>query len=194
LSIVMVSLALPQERGLRKVDFRNLTYAWDISPADDPPTTWRWIKSHSEITVRLVNGEHKFVDLLASEEGREHPPVLRFKSVTYGDLDGDGNEEAAVSLNYSTGGTLNWDYLYVYRLDHGKVKLLARLQSGSRADGGLIKAIIQAGLLILDFADTERRTADCCSDGYIRVHCRWNKGQFVDEGPQERGELKPNPH
>jgi hypothetical protein len=57
--------------------------------------------------------------------------------------------------------------------------------------GGLINGYMENGLLVLDFADTQRRIADCCSGAYIRVRYRWTKGQFVEEGPRERGDLKP---
>jgi hypothetical protein len=111
-------------------------------------------------------------------------------SVTYGDVDGDGTEDAAVDLLYGTGGTANWHYLYVYSVDHGTPELKARLQSGSRADGGLVKTAIQTGRLVLDFADTNRRQADCCSEGYVRVTYRWQGDRFVETGGREYGDLK----
>jgi hypothetical protein len=112
--------------------------------------------------------------------------------VTYGDIDGDGAEEAAVHLNYSTGGTANWDYLYVYKLEHGRPKLMERLESGSRVSGGLVRSAIEKEILILDFADPERSAGDCCSEGYIRVHYRWQDGRFVETGARERGDLELN--
>jgi hypothetical protein len=59
--------------------------------------------------------------------------------------------------------------------------LLARLESGSRADGGLLKVAIEQRTLILDFADTEKRAGDCCSEGYIRVKYRLKDGRFVED-------------
>jgi hypothetical protein len=115
-------------------------------------------------------------------------------SVTYGDLDGDQSEVAAVALNYSGGGTANWDYLYVYKLEKGVPRLRGWLESGSRADGGLVGVTIQNGQLILDFADSERRIADCCSEGYIRVRYVWKERRFVETGARERGDLNLEIH
>lgn len=123
---------------------------------------------------------------------RERAPLVSVDSVTYGDLDGDGVDEAAVHLNYSTGGTMNWDFLYIYKLKSGQPKALAILESGSRAYGGLARSVVENGQLVLDFADAERLVGDCCSEGYIRIHYRWRNGAFIEEGQRERGDLNLN--
>lgn len=81
----------------------------------------------------------------------------------------DGRDEAAVDLLYSTGGTANWHYLYVYSQAGSAPKLLGVLRS----------VAIERSLLILDFADTRKRIADCCSEGEVRVRYRWTGSRFV---------------
>jgi len=191
LSILTINTAKTHESGIRQIDFRNFSYPWDNTVAT-VPLNWRWITTSSHGKIRLIDGRHDFFNPRASEIERKLSPSLEFHFVTYGDLDGDQIEEAAIALNYSTGGTANWDYLYVYKFEHGAAKLVGRLESGSRADGGLIQVSIRNGLLIVDFADSERRVADCCSEGFIRVHYRWRNGRFIEEGPRERGDLKSN--
>jgi len=172
---------------IKEVDFKNFSYPWDDPEADsDKHTTWFWTQIRTESKVRLINGQHRFA---VPETPSMVSPALRFSFVVYGDLDGDGVEEAAVALNYTTGGTMNWDYLYVYKFANGKPELFGRLRSGSRGSGGLLRASIKQGALVLDFADPDRRTADCCSDAYIRVHYRWLDGHFAEEGPREEGDL-----
>lgn len=139
---------------------------------------------------RAVRGIHHFYHPGQGSYERERAPLISVDSVTYGDLDSDGVEEAVVALNYSGGGTANWDYLYVYKLENGQAALLARMETGSRGYGGLVKASIRDGLLIVDFADEERHVGDCCSEGYIRVRYRWQKGRFIEEGARERGDLE----
>jgi hypothetical protein len=194
LGVVSIGFVSAREPGIRDIDFKNFVYGWEAPQDDYVPTSWRWTELPKQTRIHLINGIHKFVNPHATEEVRQHSPSLTFNSVAYGDLDGDGTEEAAVTLNYSSGGTSNWNYLYVYKLVQGKLQLLGVLQSGSRADGGLIKTAIQDRLLILDFADSERRIADCCSDGYVRARYRWIKGRLVEDGPRERGSLKPDDH
>ncbi len=173
---------------IQQIDFDNFTYDWD-DPDVGVPATWKWLTSVPDQHFRAVNGIHHFY--LSDQDGyeRQHSPLISVDSVTYGDLDGDGLEEAVVALNYSTGGTANWDYLYVYKLQGGQAKLIARMRTGSRADGGLVRAFVRENFLIVDFADSERRVGDCCSEGYVRVTYRWREGAFVEEGQQEHGKI-----
>lgn len=90
-------------------------------------------------------------------------------------------------LELYRGGTANWDYLYVYKMVHSQPQVMSILEGGSRGYGGLTRVAIQNGLLVLDFADPDRRVGDCCSEGYIRVRYRWTKSKFVEDGPRERG-------
>jgi len=189
LALATILAATPQKTGIRKVDFKNFVYVWD-RPIEGVPSRWRWIRTRASARFRLVQGKHRFFDARASRSERESSSGVWFSSVAYGDLDGDGTDEAAVAMNYSTGGTANWEYLYVYKLVAGKPKLLARLESGSRADGGLGEVSIQNGLLILEFSDTARRVADCCSEGFVRVRYQWREKRFVEIAPRERGNVK----
>ena len=187
LAILLVT-APPHINSVRQIDFKNFAYPWH--GGGPPADLWHWIDSIPSTKVQISAGVHRFWDEV--EDGLDHSsaPGLWLESVTYGDLDADGKEEAAVDLNYSGGGTANWNYLYVYKLDKGVPRLLGWLESGSRAYGGLVRVAIQQRQLVLDFADPERRVGDCCSDGYIRVRYVWRDGHFVETGARERGDLK----
>jgi hypothetical protein len=175
---------------IRRIDFDNFTYPWsDAEPPEDLNQPWHWFTSKPDGHFRAVNGVHHFNLRDQDSYVREHSPLVSVDSVTYGDLDGDGVEDAVVALNYSTGGTANWDYLYVYKLESGQPRLLARMETGSRGYGGLVRAFVRNQLLIVDFADSERRVGDCCSEGYVRVNYRWREGAFVEEGQRERGKI-----
>jgi hypothetical protein len=175
-------------RAIRQIDFDNFTYVWN-DPQFGVPGSWKWLTSAPDRHFRAVNGIHHFYSPSQDSHERQHSPLISIDSIAYGDLDGDRVEEAVVALNYSTGGTANWDYLYVYKLQRGQVKLLARMQTGSRADGGLVRAFVREGLLIIDFADTEKRVADCCSEGYVWVSYRWQADAFVEEGEREHDKI-----
>lgn len=64
--------------------------------------------------------------------------------VMYGDLDGDGIDEAAVSLTY-TAGSGTFSKGLVYAIKEGKVQRLAEVDGGDKANGGIIKAQIKDG-------------------------------------------------
>jgi len=187
LSFSALTGAAENPSDIHSIDFKNFSFPWDTKVALADKSTWHWIAWRPQTVVRVKNGIHFF-----REAGQSDPhfgPRLSADAVTYGDLDGDGSEEAAVHLNYGTGGTQSWDYLYVYKLVDGHSKLIGLLVSGERGDGGLVRCVIQNNVLVLDFADPNRRAGDCCSEGYVRVHYHWRNGAFVEEGVRERGDL-----
>ena len=162
-------------------------------PSYDDTSPWHWIDT-PQSEVRVVQGRYRFDSPELQDVPPNQRPLLTSDSVAYGNLDADQADEAAVSLTYHTGGTQNWSYVYVYKMVRGRSQLLGILKSGSRADGGLYRAAIEHGLLVLDFGDTQRRIADCCSEGYIRVRYRWKDGAFVEDGPRERGDIDLEHH
>jgi hypothetical protein len=174
--------------AVRQIDFENFTYVWSDA-SHDVPMDWKWISSTPDEQFRMIDGKHRFYSPETDTYERQQSPSITVESVTYGDLNGDGLEEAVVALNYSTGGTANWDYLYVYKPERDEIKLLARMRTGSRADGGLVRALVRENLLIVDFADSDKRVADCCSEGYVRVSYRWQNGGFVEEGQRLHGKI-----
>jgi hypothetical protein len=103
------------ETAIRQIDFDNFSYVWsDPKPPEDVNLPWHWLSSTPDQHFRALHGIHHFYLSNRDNYVREHSPIISVESITYGDLDGDRIEEAVVALNYSTGGTQNWDYLYVY--------------------------------------------------------------------------------
>ena len=189
LSFVAVTADAQTVTSIRDIDFENFTYVWNDASDAAVPTDWKWLSTAPVEHFRALHGMHHFYLPSQDSYERQHSPLVSVDSVTYGDLDGDGIEEAVVALNYSTGGTANWDYLYVYKLRRGQAKLLARMRTGSRADGGLVKAFVQGNFLVVYFADSEKRIGDCCSEGFVRVAYRWQQGAFVEEGQRQHGKI-----
>src|SRR5215813_12464606 len=96
------------ETAIRQIDFDNFSYVWsDTKPPEGVNQPWRWLPSAPDQHFRAVNGIHHFYPSDRDSFVREHSPIISVDSITYGDLDGDGIEEAVVALNYSTGGTMN---------------------------------------------------------------------------------------
>ena len=185
--MLLGSTVTADPKSIREVDFNNFSYPWDGEPYRAVPERWSWMSPFPQSKVTLTQGRK---DLSPPDTNELGCPYLMFRSVTHGDLDGDGRDEAAVDLLYGTGGTANWHYLYIYTFDQGSPKLLALLEIGSRADGGLSGLSIQKGFLVLDFLDKDKRMGDCCSEGYIRVHYRWKKGHFTEQGSRTYGALE----
>ena len=90
---------------ISEVDFKtSITFGMRLGLA--VPTAWKWLKRTPKSSVRLFGGRHDFSSSEPFADG-----YLMIRSVTYGDLNGDGQDEAAVDLLYSPGGTANWHCL-----------------------------------------------------------------------------------
>jgi len=173
--IVLPTGAAETRSTIRQVDFYNSAYPW--VEENSVPGELQWLPPTERKRVRLVNGR------LELEAGG----YLKFEAIHYGDLTGDGREEAVVILRYGTGGTANWSYGYVYTLVSRKPRLLARFRTGSRATHGLYQLGIAQGILTIDLLDPAKAIADCCSNGFIRARYRWRNGAFKETGPREFG-------
>jgi hypothetical protein len=70
--------------------------------------------------------------------------------VSYGDLDGDGLEEAAVTLTYGfEGGSGAFSHGFVYKMKEGALLKIAEFEGGDRWHNGLIHARIIYGKLFV---------------------------------------------
>ena len=131
--------AASDPRAIRKVDFRNFTYG--VFDGDGRTTT-------------LVNGKFERTD-------RDNPLYAQVLDVDHGDLDGDGIEEAVVTVVSNTGGTGNFTDGLVFRMIGGKPVMVATLGTGDRADGGIDDVVIVNGVLRVErFGDGS--TGACC--------------------------------
>jgi hypothetical protein len=115
--------AASDPKAIRKVDFRNFTY----SGFEDAPT-------------KIVNGTY-------TRESQDDPLYVEVRDVDHGDLDGDGVEEAVVSVLSNTGGTGQFTDGRVFKMVSGKPVEVTTLGIGDRADGGIDDIVIVSGVL-----------------------------------------------
>ncbi len=181
--LTLSALGIAQSSA-RSTDFRNLAYPWSKSfdRGWASVSDWRWLNERETDLLALRNGRHDFGGGLGG--------YLQVSSVTFGDLDGDGDDEAAVDLIRGTGGTANWHYLYIFSTRSRAPRVLGILRSGSRAFGGLTAVAIVKGVLVLEFNDPKLSTADCCSDGFIRAQYRFDGTRFIEAAPRQGGVRK----
>jgi hypothetical protein len=100
------------DSGIRSVDFLNYSYQSSVCAE-----VLEFAK-----TIKITNGEYKDADNFLS--------VLD-KKVIYGDVDGDGNDEAILQISCGAlnSSTLRDFEIPVYTFQNGKAKMLARLDN-----------------------------------------------------------------
>jgi uncharacterized protein YecT (DUF1311 family) len=175
LIVASASFAAPQ--SVREVDWKNFSYP--LLETDGVPGEVRWIPPSQKGLISLING--RYVEPCSGDTGS--CPFITLDSVNYGAVNGIKSSVAVVVLTYHSGGTANWQYVYVLALDESsKPRLLAWLITGSRAFQGLREVSITGGDLILVVNDPDNHQGDCCSAGSIITHYRWVEGSFTAIG------------
>ncbi len=178
--ILMMSftLAAPAaEQDIRKVDFQNFTYTPSCAGEDNRP---------ERIAVR--KGEFSRTKTTDGFEERFYFSIL---SVEYGDLNADGQDEAAINTVCNTGGTGQFTEGLIYTLKAGKPSLVVRLLGGDRADGGIREMKVANGLLVVETNDGERNTGACCPEGVIKSQYRLTGDKLTEVGQGVKRELYP---
>jgi hypothetical protein len=165
---------------IRKIDFRNFTYP---------------IPDERRGKIRLRNGEQPPTQF--SKYGIPYDVGYTLGDIDYGDVTGDGVEEAIIDLGWLSSGTAITSYIYIYTLNHGRPQLLWSFTTGDRADGGLQKVYADNGELVVElegrnkiigtdlYASDGHEGGDCCPDSFTRTRYEWRNGRFRQKGKAE---------
>lgn len=153
ISLLLIALcfasSLAQSQAIRKVDFRNFSY----------PTCF----DEEKKTTRIINGKYS---RKVKEGDSSYSVYFEVRNIVYGDLDGDGQEEAVIDTICNSGGTGQFTDGQVYRMQNGKPVWIGSLGVGDRADGGLHDIKYVNGLLKV--ARYGGNSGACCPD-YIET-------------------------
>jgi hypothetical protein len=169
--------------GIRAVDFANYSYS-----AAAVYTNRK--------TFTLEDGTYEGL-LIPGCKGSAsdcHEPVS-LVAQTYGDVTGDGVEEAMVVLAESIRGSAIPYYIYVFGIEKKRLKLLWAVATGDRAEGGLRKVYSENGELVIElYGNGTRVNGDvfagegngaCCPLSITRTRYRRSRNHFVQHGRSE---------
>jgi hypothetical protein len=163
------------QSGIKAVDFKNFTYRPHCA-SDDPQA----------ITVK--NGEYSM-----EKQMEEYVDRLWFSifEISYGDIDGDKQDEAIVLSVCNTGGTGNFSEGFIYKLRNGRPTLLTRIAGGDRAYGGLRTASVKNGILTVDRNDPGENGANCCPELIETQKYKFINGKLVEFGGATKRPIVP---
>lgn len=163
------------QADIRSVDFKNFTY-----------TALCAGEKAQKITV--TNGEFSKEMQM---DGYIDRMYFRVFDASYGDLNGDGKDEAIIIGVCNTGGTGNFSEGFIYAEKVGKPILIARIPGGDRAYGGLRSAKVENGILIVESNDPGTNGASCCPEVAVTSRYKLRGSRIVAFGKSGRRELFP---
>jgi hypothetical protein len=182
------------QENVRQINFKTFIYPLSGHLLGHHGLEWLGIPEHAAAKrspIHLVNGSNLTKASSVVIDGKEYAQYEGFtlESVNYGDLTGDGQEDAIVVLRYDTGGTQHTNYVYLYTLEQHRPKLLAYCHTGDRAYFGLKAVYAKGGALVFELFDPKRASGDCCSSGIVVSRYKWQRGRFELVGAVERRKL-----
>ena len=120
---------------------------------------------------------------------------MRLMEVSYGDVTGDGVEEAIIVLGVETEGSAGVSHVYIYTPESGRPKFLWGFESGDRAWGGLKRVYAEGGGLVVELYGRGTQVGGslgstesvglCCPRSFTRTRYRWQRGSFRQQGEME---------
>jgi len=124
--------------------------------------------------------------------------------INYGDITGDGSEEAMVAQSIDNRGSAILYYVFVFTLEKGKLKVLWAFETGDRADGGLRQVYADNDQLVIELFGKDRVAggnlfigdeALCCPSSFTRSRYKWTGTVFQQIGKEvlenTRGDASP---
>lgn len=118
--------------------------------------------------------------------------------VDYGDVTGDGKEEAFVVFPTPTHGTAIPYHVYIFALENDKLKTLWDFEAGDRGDGGVRRVYSEDARLIIELYGKnklvgrlyEKEESVCCPTDFTRVRYQFSGNSFH---PIDKPEVLHNP-
>ena len=134
---------------IRKVDFGNFTYR-----------VW----GDHEVQARDGQG-------ISPKDAEPSDPIISSIKTVYGDLTGDGRDEAAVVVYFTAGGNATFSEGFVYTVKLGSVQVLDTFESGPNPWNRIWTVAISKGELVV-----ERELGSChaCVDEIVTTRYRWD--------------------
>ena len=170
-----------------KFDFKNYTYPL--------PRGWQDIDSKD---VTLENGSRRMT---------EDQIGMSYITTKFGDVTGDGQDEAFVVLKIVTAGAAIPQSVYVFTWKNDAPELVWTFRTGDRTDGGLKNVYAENGEVVIELygqdrfilgeVETMKITGDeeqlCCPESFTRTRYKWNGRNFLMQGKREtRAVSDPN--
>jgi hypothetical protein len=142
------------------------------------------------VNITLADGSYEF-----EKNAPPPPPSLTIDEVLYGygPLTIGPQLDAVVVLDYETGGSAHWSYVYAFSLAPPSPRLLGWLRMGAGGDSGLYHLFVTNGGFTIDVLDPDKRMGLCCSSGFVRTSYEWKDGKFIRAGPRRYGRVEKDP-
>jgi hypothetical protein len=160
--------------SIRAVDFASFTYTRDGSAYTTVDGTYDFVIDS--------DGKNQPADYVPRpDEYVDHASFAVFGDPAYGDLDGDGHDEAAVITVLNTGGTGMFDEVDLYRMGDTGPVLMGTIPGGDRGDGGIAAVEIEGRTVEISRMQSQPGDGACCPSMMGHEAWHWKGDAFVED-------------
>jgi hypothetical protein len=124
-------------------------------------------------TIKLVDGQYHYI----YESGAATELVIKFQQYAVGDLDSDGQNDSAVILFVSPGGSGIFYFLTAVLNNAGQPRVTSATSLGDRVV--IEKLAVQDGIIIVDLVTQGPEDAMCCPTMKVEQHYHLQNGGLV---------------
>lgn len=174
--------------SIRSIDWQNRTY----DSGEGGPFT-------------VVDGVFDFAyDANGNPVAPDHEPAddeyiergsFEVSAPVFGDLDGDGAEEAVIVTHFNGGGTGRFTGIDVYTMRDGRPTVLGGIPGGDRGDGGIDTVSVDGKVVLVDRFMSVEGDGACCPSKLAHERWQWDGAAFVEDEAARQveayGELAP---
>jgi hypothetical protein len=99
----------------------------------------------------------------------------------FGDVDGDGAEEAVLVTYFNGGGTGRFTGVDVYAIRDGKEAVIGGIPGGDRGDGGIDDVKLEGKVILVSRMMSMEGDGACCPSKLQHERWSWDGKRFVED-------------
>lgn len=161
---------------VRAIDWQNRTYT----------------QGGAAIGYPVVDGEYAYAldedgKIVAADYQPKDPDAyvergwFMVAKPVFGDVDGDGAEEALIITFENTGGSGQFTMIEVYTIRGGQEVVLGHIPGGDRGDGGISDVSLDGRTVVVDRLHAADGDGACCPSKLQRERWQWDGAAFVED-------------
>lgn len=142
--------------------------------------------------VAVVNGEYEFAfdeegnQVAADYQPKDPEAYIQRGSFmvappVYGDVTGDGIEEAIIITTENSGGTGQFDGIDIYAVRGGQPVIIGGIPGGDRGDGGISHVKVEGGVVVVWRMASQEDDGACCPSKVQVERWSWKGDKFVED-------------
>jgi hypothetical protein len=153
-------------RQVRAIDWQNRAYT---------------LGELGEVTVKDGHADFALSDddkVVAAGPGSGS---YRVERPLFGDIDGDGVEDAVITGVVSTGGTGHFSDIRIYTVRAGNVVEIGGIPGGDRGDGGIAGVTLDGAVVVVERFQSADGDGACCPSQLQHERWTWDGTGFVED-------------